>query len=511
MKTSTDPTQPNYIRPEVAEMLPMLTTFDDVLCGTPRIHARAATYLRKWKHEDPDVYAIRSVCEPVFEGLSRTLGAAVGMLFTKPPVMEWNSSESALAAILDNADMAGTKYTVLAKRYAELAMGHGLAIGLVDYTPRPRDAQGKELESNAANDQSMRPKWSLYTRASAICWNDEAVNNHQKLTQLTLAEEARVVKAGEFGPSIAQRFRDLRLMIGTDGKMQAMYIVRELVQSNVASGKDEFRVIESGAFRNRNGKAADFLPVAIAYAGRKLGTMQSTLPFAGTCFANLSYWRYATNLTFNREVCGFEQMTIVGDLQPGPGHTAAKPVAGQIQIGPLKALHLKMGGSAAWIGPSGKGLEQLERGKHEKMVEMDQQGLGFLVPGKSAQMSATEAAIDNHGKLATLGTAGVGINDGLNLLLEITAWYEGIEKVDAPVMTINTKFDARVLDATSAGAFSAMVRDNTLTLATFLQLLIDGGVLPEGFNVGREVEALALNAPPLSLVDPAPSVAATPR
>src|SRR3990167_11090382 len=121
MANTNDPSLPSYVRPEVMALKPDLDMMADLIAGTRRIwdRARVAKYLRKWKDEAQEVYDIRRECESVFEGLSRTLSACVGMLFAKPPAVVWNASETAMQEHWQNLDGMGTAGPVLAKRFSE--------------------------------------------------------------------------------------------------------------------------------------------------------------------------------------------------------------------------------------------------------------------------------------------------------------------------------------------------------------------------------------------------------
>src|SRR3990167_3559588 len=110
MSNTTDPSLPSYRRPEAVAVQPDLALIADVLAGTRRIweRAQAARYLRKWKDEAQEGYDGPTECETVFEGLGRTLSACVGMLFAKPPPVEWNASETAFEEHWQNLDGMGT-------------------------------------------------------------------------------------------------------------------------------------------------------------------------------------------------------------------------------------------------------------------------------------------------------------------------------------------------------------------------------------------------------------------
>lgn len=512
-----DVSQPTYERAELTKAKPTLTLLSDLLQGPQHLWDRSNDYLRKWKDESQATYDIRRKCEPLFGGLSRTLSAAVGMLFAKEPQLEWNASETALAPVWDNLDNAGTKGTVMAQAFSFAALRDGLCVMLTDF---PKVPDGVVV--TAANEATfgLRPFVTMYARADVPCWEEAVLLNRKQLTQLTLREDA-TERDGAFGHKKTTRYRDLRLLLGPDGVTVATW--RLWVPVEQGSGEKDYVVADQGVFTNRVGAVATELPVAIAYTGIKRGPFVVEPPMANVAYANIAHWRYASNLTFNREVCGFEQLVVSGSiLSDNPSER------GTLKIGPLVALNLESGGTAQWIGPSGKGLQQLADGAQEKMVQMDQQGLGFLLPRNTVQVSATASKIESYAQLATLSAAGKSIQDAWNLSFEWLAWYEGIDKVDAPLLTIQTDFESSLMDAQIMAQYIALVNAGFSKRAVLEQLLVGGRIAPDADldlleaewegellaqreEAAAQAEALAQRAAPAPLdAAPAPLNAAAP-
>jgi hypothetical protein len=481
MANVTDPSKPDYTRPEVVKVQPDLDLVHDLLAGTRQMWEKSATYIRKWKDEQDEVYDIRRKIEEVSEDLGRTLSAAVGMLFAKEPVMEWNASEAAMADQWENLDAAGTAGKVLVKRFSDQAIQDGIGLILVDHPPAPEGVQ-----VTAANEKQLglRPTWALYQRAQAISWRTAVINNALTLTMLVL-EECGQEDAGLYGVKTVKRYRILRLakIAGTED-YGAFWELWKEVKTGEAS---TFARETGGVFRNRAGKQAPVIPVAIAYTGRTDTPLCSTIPLMGVAWANLGHWRQATNLRFYREVAAFPQPVVVGELAPTVNSVGAS-IPGKLRMGPMVAVHLQgEGASLTYAAPPTEAFEPLERGVKEKLDQMGRLGMSFLVSDTRAAETAEAKRLDSTAENATLATAAQGIQDAWNQALIFHAWYLGIEEAGAPVLTINRDFESVVMDAATMSAYTDAVVRAGLPAHLFLEALQVGGRLPEDADL-EEIE-----------------------
>lgn len=466
----------NYIRPELEEVTPDLDLIDDLLEGTRRMHAQSKTYIKKWPNEADDVYNFRRIRENLFEGLGRTLSAATGMLFAKPPAIEWNQSETAMTEQLQNVDAAGTAWPVFVKRYAELAIKDGLAVIVVDH---PRAPEGVVVTAANEKELGLRPRWAMYQRAQAINWYDDVVNNKRTLTRIILNESA-IVPADEYGVTSVNRFRDIRLTLTPDG-YQATWTLKEQIHED-GNLPEHFKTVGSGVFRNRAGKIADFLPVAVGYAGRTDAIMTARPPLLGVAYSNLGHWQISTDLRFNSEVVGFSQLVVKGELAKD-----ANGIAHPLQIGPLTAIQVEKEGDALWAGPAPEGLNQLEKRKNEKLTEMAQQGLSFLQTDTRAAETATAKALDASAENSTLATAAQAIEDSVNAALAFHGWFLGIEDASCPVITISRDYDNTAMDAALIGAYVQLVNAG-FPKRTVAQALQAGGRIPADTDLDELID-----------------------
>jgi hypothetical protein len=483
MPSNTDASQPSYVRPEVAATQADLALVHDLLAGTRRMHERSSSYIRKWKDEDDKVYEIRRQCETVFEGLGRTLSAAVGMLFAKAPAVEWNQAEAAMTEHWADIDGAGAAGPVLVKRFAEASTRDGIGLILVDHPPAPKDAQGNPITITAANEGALglRPRWALYSRSQAINWRVGRVNNRSVLTLLVLHEPTQV-EVGLYGIATVERYRVLRL-IPEGGAMVATWALYELVKDR--DGKERFENKGSGYFRNRAGQLATFLPVSIAYTGRSDAPMTATIPLLGVAWANLSHWQQATNLRFYRDLCAFPQPTVIGQLANDP----VTQTAGVLRVGPMVAVHLEgEGASYAWTELEGTSMAQIVEGREEAMRQISKLGVSFLATDTRAAETAEAKRLDATAENSTLATAAQGIEDAVNMALEHHAWFLGIEKSGAPTITLSRDYESTGMPSDMLIAYVRAIADAGLPPRLLLDAMQRGGLI----GADEDIDALEL-------------------
>jgi hypothetical protein len=488
---TNEPNLPNYARDEYREILPDLTLIADEIAGTRRMHEKSTEYIRKWGAEKKGNYKIRRECETFFEGFGRTLSAAVGMLFAKGPDLEWNQAEAAMSPHWDNIDGMGANGPVFVKRFAEAAVRDGISLILVDHPVAPKQEPTEDNpEGTVTGDLeerlNLRPLWSKYNRLQAINWMVEVVNNRATVTQLTLVESA-AVREGAYGVKTVLRYRDLRLGVNEDGVRVASWILREVTDES-GQGEGSFRIVGQGDFRNRQGEQATFLPVAIAYTGRSDAPMDAAIPLLGVAWANLAHWQLSTSLRFNSEVAGFAQPTVIGELASDP--QTGRPV--DLEIGPLVTVQVTEGGDFKWSEPAGTGLERLALLVLEKLHQIAAMGVSFLQRDTRAAETAEAKRLDAAAENATLATAATGIEDAVNVALEIHAWYLGIDKVNAPVLTLSRDFEATTMSADIMTAYVRAVHEASLPIRILLESWQQGGRIQPDTDLDKlELEMMA--------------------
>jgi hypothetical protein len=474
--------RPDYVRPDLKATWPTLHLLDRLVDGTPAMHAHADEYVHQWADEEKALYDFRKTCATVFGGLERVLAASIGMVFGKPPKLDWRGNTT-LEAQWDNIDGTGTKGHVFAKRFGELCLKHGYACLLVDYARAPEGVV--VTEANEA-DLGLRARWAMYPRTALRSADVGLVDGKTQFTMLLFGEMG-TVPSGRFGVEEKQRYRVLWLANERDTAGVMRRVARwELFEEEVSStGEKEFRSLGTGVYRDRTGAAFDVLPVAFGYTGRVASPLHADPPLSGVGYANLAHWRKATDIEFYEALCAFPQPTVIGRLAPsGLTLSDGNPVPPTLKVGPGVAVHLEAESEYKITELSGTALEQLKSSLQEKVQQMAAMGLSFLVRDTRAAETAEGKRLDQTADHATIGTAAQGIEDALNMAHEFHARYEGIPRAQAPTIALTRDFSAVKLDAATVQALAAMVRER-MPVRLALQVLQAGGMIPADANLDR--------------------------
>jgi len=481
--------RPDYRRPELVKVQPVLDLMADLLGGTQAMHDRRARYIRKWADEDPTVWDIRSRCEQLYEATGRTLNAAVGMVFARPPSVEYETAEAELEVHWDNIDGAGNSGEVFVKKFTDVAGRDGLGLILVDFPKALTAADGTMVRptSRDETDRRLWPVWSYYTRGQVLSWRTDVVDNRQQVVQVVLWEPT-AKPFGLFGVEIVNRYRVLRLVGGV-----AYWSVYE---EKERTGKPEdFRLDSSGAFTNRSGQAYDRLPIGIAHTGRSDELLVATVPLEGVARANLAHYQLSTNLRFYLDLLAFPQPTVIGALASEPGPNGSV-MPGRLKLGPVVYVHLEgEGADFKYTAPGPEAFDPLMKAIEARERHIGELGMSFLA-GDTRQAETAEAKrLDATAENATLSTMAQGVEDAVNEAWVHHAWYQGIEKDKAPSLELNRDFEATAMDAQTMVAYVTAVKDAGLPARLLLEAWQKGGRIPAEIDLEElEMEMLAAAA-----------------
>lgn len=467
---ASDPSLPNYMRPELVEAKEDLDLLVHLLGGTRMMWKHSRTYIRRWADEDETTYNIRRKIEVLFGGFERTLSASIGMLYAKMPRIDWGAIETQGEADQLNIDGQGTHADVFAKRFSMWALRDGFSLILVDHPlPLKPGAAGIVTSDDAPR---ATPIWARYARANVLSWETRLINGQRCVVQVVLYEPGDA-KVGLFGTKSVNRYRVLRLL--PDGAAWSLYEQTGDAGSNVA----DFKLVGSGYFTNYQGLKLGRLPIEIAYTGEETAPLVAHPPLLPVGFANLAHWQISTALRFYLELCAYPQPTVEGDLaqQVGVDVTGAQMLLpGKLRVGPGIAVHLKQGGKFYWAEMSGGSIDKLEAAIDRYLHAMAKLGASFLVKDVRGVETAESKRLDSAAENASLATASQGIEKALNGAWKLHAWYLGVvDETKAPTVTLNRDFDNAVLDPQTMLAYVSAVKDANLPPRILLEAWQAGG------------------------------------
>ena len=163
------------------------------------------------------------------------------------------------------------------------------------------------------------------------------------------------------------------------------------------------------------------------------------------------------------------------------------------------------GGSYEILELSGSALEQLRKGLDEKLYRIASTALSFMLPETRAAETAEAKRLDAAAENSTLATAAQAIEDAINGALEDHAWYLGIQKPDAPVVTISRDYESTALSADVMRAYAELKKVG-FPVRPIIQALVAGGRIPADADMDL-LELQWLAGEMASEVEPARGVA----
>lgn len=458
----------------------------DLLAGTRRMHDANADregdrkYISKYKGEKPDAYKKRSKGAKVYGGLGRTLSAAIGLLFARPPEQTDNWTPE-IEEHAENIDGKGTIIDVFCKRHAEDAIADGFVGILVDFPAVP---EGTVV--TAANEKvlNLRPLWSAYQRLDILSWRTETIDNVETLTQVVLRESA-TENEGKFGTKGRLLYRVCSLILAKQNPqdepaLSAVWELLEEIADPQNPGNITVKSIDSGVFRDKAGLPFRVIPLAICYAGRTDEILTATPPLLDVAFANLEHWQVATDLRYYEKLCCFPQPTVEGELAPDA--QTGMPVP--FQLGPGVLVRVTTGSKFLWSEVTGGSIQALRASLEEKKDEIAELGASFLAKKTRGVETAEAKRLDAAAENANLATAAQGIEDGFNLALGFHGQYLGIDKESAPTITINRDFEGLLMDAQVMMAYVALVNAG-FPKRVALEMLQAGGRISEDADLDQ--------------------------
>lgn len=462
----------------------------DTLAGTRRMHQQAHVYLPKWPRETPAKYQRRATAAKFYGGTQRTLSAAVGMLFAKPPALDERlQSGGTLADHWENIDAQGTDGSVFAKRFAEDCIADGFAGILVDFPPVPPDTV---VTNDVAERLNLRPYWSRYQRQDILSWRVGVVDNEIVPVQIVLREGIER-PVGPFGTDFLVQYRVLRLTPVTldTGATSHVASWETLEERKDHSGNITVVRTGGGFFRGHtvgSGPASVFtrIPFAVGYAGRTDAPFTAQPPLLDVAQTNLSYWRIETNLTYYESLCAFPMIHTKGRVKGADG----KPQP--MEFGPSTHIETTADGDAKWVELQGGTSQILTASLQREKRDMAELGMSFLAGDSRGVETAEAKRLDATAENATLATSAQGIEDALNLALVFHGQYMGLEDAEAPSLTINRDFESTAMDAQTMVAYVTAVEKAGLNPRLLLEAWQRGGRIAEDVDLDAlEAEMVA--------------------
>ena len=444
-----DPNKPNYHREEHDSMERNWDIVEAVSEGTLTLRDGGAKWLPLEPAEDQRDFAIRLRRAIFFNAFERTLHGLVGLVFRKDPTLASDNPDR-LLELWENIDNAGTHGAVFSKELFTSACKYGHSLIYVDMPPA-LPAGATLADERALN---RRPYWVMYEADQIVNWRHENVNGQQVLTLLVLEEESYEAD-GEYGQEEVERYRVLR-----PGSWQ---LFRE---EEDAAGNTTYLLEAEGT------TGLPYIPVSVCYS-RKTGAMTSKPPLLDLALINLAHYQKYSDLSTYLHIASRPILWFRG-----------RDVNRKVEaIGPYTFFDVdSQNGIVDFAETTGAALGAAKADIDHLEKQMSVLGLSLLAGNKPAPATATENMLNTVKEESDLATAARSLQDALELALQYTAAYEGLEAGSVSLGSTMTDLtltpeEMRVWIEGANKVFS---------LDTIYSVFQAAGKLPEDFDAEQE-------------------------
>lgn len=415
--------------------------------GTDAMRLAARTYMPKYEAEDDDDYTRRkdrAVLTPFYKTM---LESMVGHVFRKPVVVQ----KSAIPEeILNNIDRQGNSLNRFARQRFMEMLKYGYCHIIPNY---PRKLEAGTEKADIEND--VRPYWVAINPENVIdCF---VANDDGKETIL----HVRWYEHSE-GRVGFKRIPVKKIRVLEEGSIDT-YIQEE------QSGGWLYAPGESGPV------TAPFVPFKTIYTNRK-GNLLSDPPLDGVSHLNVEHWQSSSD---QRNILTLSRFAMLAQ-------TGGKEAVG-LNAGPHTQLHLSdPNGKFYYVEPEGSGIQAGERDL--KRIWEDAQLIGFdLMVKRKGNESATGRLIDASKVTSPLQDMAQALEDGLNDLLKMTAYWLDIKAEKAGTVKINQDYGFLADEQARLDALDKARTKSDITQKTYLTSLQQIGILPEDLDVEKEI------------------------
>ena len=396
-----------YIRPELAERLPIFEKIRDVVKGQEAVKAKGAIYLPPpdaWAEANDkplaklrfEAYLLRSV---FYEVTGRTLQGLIGQVSLKPATIKVPPE---LDIVVKDATGTGIGLEKLGIRSVSEVLQTGRIGAYADYPTRPNDQPTTRAEQ-AKGD--VRPTITIYPAEDCINWR-VTTRGAKSLLSLVVLRETYDASDDGFRIEKKPQFRVLRLE--DDGTVSI-----ELWKKETGTWTPEAKIYP------KDGKGNALTEIPFIFIGSQDNEPSVDLaPLEGLAALNLAHYHNSADYEEGVFITGQPTPVISGLDQTWWDNVLMK----QIRFGSRSGIPLPADADFKLVQaePNGAAYEAMTH-KEDQM-----KGLGAkLVEVSKVQRTATESRSDEISETSVLSTVVNNVSAGLLWCLEWCAIFTG--------------------------------------------------------------------------------------
>jgi len=434
--------------------------------GQDEIHEYGVMYLPRLSGQTDQEYKAYKQRALFYNATQRTIDGLTGLLFIKPPIMQYPPG---LEAMVADVTMSGLSLHQLAEMVAEEVVTLGRCGILVDHPPMT-----EAVTLAQAQALGMRPYMRLYDAESIINWRMDRVGGQEMLTLVVLEEEYKVFE-DEFKYECKTQWRVLDLPGG---------IYRQRVFRK--NDKGEF-TLEETLFPTSQGNPIARIPFEF-FGVRDNTPRVDKPPLLDLVDVNLSHYRTTADYEHGLHFTGLPTPVVTGFYSDD------------------QSAQLRIGSGTAWLLPdpaakafylefTGQGLSELREALRAKESMMATLGARILAPERKVSETAQAAAIHQAGENSVLASIAQSISIGLTHCMEWMANWAG---VPGPIaVEVNRVYLPNSLTYQDVQALVQSWQAGAISHETLFSNLVKGDVIASDVSFQDEMERIELNTPGL--------------
>jgi hypothetical protein len=425
----------------------------DLRAGTARMIGKASQYLPAYPNEEPEDYQVRLRFASLRNYYSQAVNTILGKLFTQPPTLN-DDVPAQIQTQLNDADLNGNHWTIVAEKYMDAALDEGISWLIVDYHTVPQITAGGTTTLRDEQEMGVRPYWIVIPQHRVLGVKYRHQNGRYTLTQFRYWTQV-IEDDGAFGEKVVD---EIRVIEPND-----FHTYRQDLTGNW--------VLQDGLKPNTLGMVA-----AVPLNINETGHYEATPPLENLAYMNLEHFQIRSDQRRALSVASFPILASFG--------VDAK--AGAAKIGPLTSLAFEEEkANMKWIESNGvhlrAGADELERLESH----MRTFGLSFENPGMYA--TATGRNIDASDAVAPIVRWAYRLRDAINTAM----WYHAkwMRLTSGGTVDVNTSFLRNMITVEGLKLLLEALKVGKLTPEAFLDRMKDYGLLGDDFDTGAEVAA----------------------
>jgi len=318
-----------------------------------------------------------------------------------------------------------------------------------------------------------RPYCVGYKAEDIINWRTTRILGTEVLTMLVLCEHEEVydLKDPFVTPCITQ-YRVIRLV----GGVCTVQLWRE-----DPNKKNEYIEFGPLVIPMRRGTALDFIPFIFVCATAATPEIEPP-PFIDLADVNLGHWRNSCDYEYGLHLVALPTPWVAG--------ARAAEAGSPMKIGPSVVWELDANGSAGMLEFSGNGLGSIKEAMADKQKQMAVLGARMLEDVPNVNETASAVSLRHSGEHASLRTVTQSIELGLQMVLQIVAWWKGTEAkpVDTAVeVELNKVYNTIKVSAQEMASALQALQADEISFETWYNILTTGGWGREGITPEQEL------------------------